>query len=72
MPKTPETPETPKTPETKGLSSEEMNAFIEGLSFYLTSDLPEEQKKALGLRIVQDNLAQPESTNQENPKNDTI
>ena len=64
----PEIPEIPEIPETKGLSSEKMNAFMEGLSFYLTSDLPEEQKKALGLRIVQASLAQSESNNQESPK----
>ncbi len=61
--------ETPGTPEVKQITSEEMNAFLEGLSFYLSSDLPEEEKMALGLKKVQDSLAEPESivTNKEVP-----
>ncbi len=68
MPETPkvsETSETPETPETKALTSEEMNAFMEGLSFYLNNDLPEEEKVALALKIVQDNLAKSESIEQQ-------
>jgi hypothetical protein len=71
-----DTTETPKTPvseairrKTKGLTSEEMNAFMEGLAFYLSSDLPEEEKMALALKKTQDNLTEPESivTNKEVP-----
>ena len=53
-----EVPETPETPETKGLTSKEMNAFMEGLSFYLNSDLPEKERVAFALKIVEDNLSQ--------------
>jgi hypothetical protein len=66
----PKTSEVSETPQFKGLTNEEMNAFLEGLSFYLNSDLPEEEKMAFGLKIVQDNLAQSESANQESPKNE--
>ncbi|MEG3843134.1 hypothetical protein [Microcoleus sp. herbarium14] len=61
----PETPEVSETSETKALTSEEMKAFVEGLDFYLSSDLPEEEKLAFALKIVQDNLAKSESINQQ-------
>lgn len=56
-----------KTPQFKGLSDHEMNAFLQGLRFYLNNPdgLSEEQRMASALNIVQTVLDNPKTNNPE-------
>ena len=46
--------------EPKPLSSQELDAFVSGLSFYLSSELPEPEKMSIGQAIVKDKMDNPE------------
>lgn len=50
----------PDVNEPKPLSSQELDAFMSGLSFYLSSERPEPEKMSLGQAIVKDKMDRPE------------